>query len=240
MPVQADASERRKRFYAEAAVAPSENGFVVTLDGRTPGSPQGWRLALPTRALAELVAGEWAAQGAEIVPAKMITTRLAWTAIALAAGRGREVAAARLGEFAGSDLLCYFAVAPEALVERQRRLWGPLIAWAEHTLGVAFRPTRGVIHQPQPGATVQRVVALAAEEDAFALAGLAAAAPLFGSAILAFALRHGRLTSEAAFALSRLDEVFQEERWGIDAEAAARTAAMSAEARMLDRWFAAL
>ena len=52
----ADPSSRLKRFYAEVAVAPSgggEAGFAVTLDGRTPRSPEGRRLVLPTQALAE-------------------------------------------------------------------------------------------------------------------------------------------------------------------------------------------
>jgi chaperone required for assembly of F1-ATPase len=97
-----------------------------------------------------------------------------------------------------------------------------------------------VVHQPQPPATIARIAALSTAEGDFALAGLAAAAALFGSAILAFALRRGELTAEAAFEISRLDETFQEERWGVDAEAAARADAMAREAVMLGRWFAAL
>ena len=48
------------------------------------------------------------------------------------------------------------------------------------------------------------------------------------------------LGPDAAFDLSRLDEAFQEERWGVDAEAAARTAARRAEFALLDQWFRAL
>ena len=125
-------------------------------------------------------------------------------------------------------------------MERQERRWGAVIDWAEQALGAAFHRTQGIVHQPQPAATIARIEALAAAEDDFALAGLAAAAALFGSAILAFALRRGELTAEAAFELSRLDETFQEERWGVDAEAAARADAMATEAAMLERWFAAL
>jgi chaperone required for assembly of F1-ATPase len=76
--------------------------------------------------------------------------------------------------------------------------------------------------------------------DDFALAGLALAAPLFGSAILALALRDGRINADEAMIAARLDEIFQEEQWGVDAEAAARADAMAVEAVMLERWFAAL
>jgi chaperone required for assembly of F1-ATPase len=230
------APERAKRFYRKAETAKAERGFVVTLDGRTPRSPLGARLVLPTKALAELVAAEWAAQGPDILPETMPATQLAFAALSQEA----PAAAARISAFAGTDLLCYFADGPAELIARQEVRWGPVIAWAQEALGVTFRRARGVIHQPQPPEMIARIEALAAAEPLFALAGLARAAALFGSAILAFALQRGELSADAAFALSRLDETFQEERWGVDAEAAARADATAREAVMLERWFAAL
>ena len=242
MSLPGHSAERMRRFYAKADVAAAEGGgFAVRLDERQPRSPQGQPLVLPTRALARLVADEWAAQGENILPETMPATRLAWGALALAADAGvRQGALARVTGFAETDLVCYFADRPRSLVEQQERRWGALIDWAERALDARFHRAQGVIHQPQPLATVARIEALAAAEDDFALAGLAAAAALFGSAILAFALRRGELTPEAAFDLSRLDETFQEERWGVDAEAAARADAMAKEAVMLGAWFAAL
>jgi len=232
-------AERRKRFYASADVAPVNGGFAVRLDGRTPKSPTGAPLVLPTEALAQLVAAEWAAQGDEIDVGSMPTTRLAWSALALG-GAQRDAAVERVASFAASDLLCYFADGPSRLVERQERRWGPVIDWAEAVLGVRFHRAQGIVHRAQPQATLDRIAELARGEDAFALTGLVAAAALLGSAILAFALRRGELTADAAFELSRLDETFQEELWGGDAEAAARADAMAKEAVTLERWFAAL
>jgi chaperone required for assembly of F1-ATPase len=232
-------SERRKRFYKTADVSPVNVSFAVQLDGRTAKSPTGAPLILPTKALAELVAGEWAAQADYIDPASMPATRLAAGALVLD-DAGRSAAVERVASFAGSDLLCYFANGPSSLVERQERRWGPVIAWADDALGVTFHRTQGIIHQPQPQATLNRIAELARAEDAFALIGLVAAAALFGSAILAFALRRGQLSADAVFDLSRLDETFQEERWGVDAEAAARADSMAKEAVTLGRWFEAL
>ncbi|HEY1426741.1 MAG TPA: ATP12 family protein [Caulobacteraceae bacterium] len=231
-----------RRFYSKAETAPADGGgFAVRLDGRPPRSPQGQPLVLPTVSLARLVAGEWAAQGENILPESMPATQLAWGALSLGEDDGvRAGAVARITAFAETDLVCYFADGPASLIELQERRWGAVIDWAEAALGVAFHRTQGVIHQPQPPATIARIEALAAAEDPFALAGLAAAAALFGSAILAFALRRGELTPEAAFELSRLDETFQEARWGVDAEAAARADAMAEDAVMLSAWFAAL
>lgn len=242
MSLPGHSAERMRRFYSKVETAPDDGGgFVVRLDGRQPRSPQGHALVLPSEALARLVADEWAAQGENVLPQTMPATALAWGALTLAADAGvRQGAVARITGFAETELVCYFADDPASLVELQERRWGAVIDWAERALGAAFRRTQGVIHQPQPPATIARIEALAAAEDDFALAGLAAAVALFGSAILGFALRRGELTAEAAFELSRLDETFQEERWGVDAEAATRADAMAKEAVMLGAWFAAL
>jgi chaperone required for assembly of F1-ATPase len=229
-----------RRFYKAVDTAPAEGGFAVRLDGRTPRSPAGERLILPTQALADLAAADWAAQGQNIVPDTMPAVRLAWTALALAEPEARQAAIDRVADFAGADLVCYFADGPADLVERQERHWGPVIEWAGTALGARFRRTQGIVHQPQPDASLARIRELAAAEDAYALAGLSAATALFSSAILAFALRQGELTADAAFALSRLDETFQEEKWGVDSDAAFRADAMAAEAVLLERWFAAL
>jgi chaperone required for assembly of F1-ATPase len=240
MPLPGHSAERMRRFYAKAEAAPAEDGFAVVLDGRTPRSPRGTPLILPTLALASLVAGEWAAQDENILPATMPATRLAWTALASRDEGARQAAVELVAAFAGSDLICYFADWPAGLVALQEARWGSVIDWAEGEFGAAFHRTRGIVHKPQPEATITRIREAAGAESDFALAGLAAATALFGSAILGFALRRGELAADEAFALSRLDETHQEERWGVDLETAARAAEMAAEAAMLGRWFAAL
>jgi chaperone required for assembly of F1-ATPase len=228
-----------RRFYKAVGVAPAGEGFAVQLDGRTPKSPAGRPLVAPAEPLAALVAEEWAGQGEHILMATMPATRLAWTALDRVAEAHREVAE-EVARFAGSDLVCYLAEEPVALVERQQKAWGPLRDWATEALGVELHSVRGITHRSQPAASLLRAEKHAEALDDFALAGLAHAAALFGSAVLAFALQRGRLTGAEAFELSRLDEAFQEERWGVDEEAAERTAGLAAEAAMLDRWFAAL
>jgi chaperone required for assembly of F1-ATPase len=228
-----------RRFYEAVDVASAGDGFAVQLDGRTPKSPASKPLVAPTRPLAELIADEWAGQGEHILMATMPATRLAWTALDRVAEAHKEVAE-EVARFAGSDLVCYLAEEPATLVERQAAHWGPLRDWAAEELGVTLEAAQGIIHRPQPAASLLRAEKHAEALDDFALAGLAHAAALFGSAVLGFALQRGRLTGPEAFELSRLDETFQEERWGVDEEAAERTAALAAEAAMLDRWFAAL
>jgi chaperone required for assembly of F1-ATPase len=209
------------------------------LDARTLRTPAGVRLVLPTEALAGLLASEWQAQEGLIDHASMLATRLAFTA----ADRVRQVrpaTAAEIARHAGADLLCYFAEAPRVLTERHNARWGPLLDWAQSALDLRFERASGILHREQPPETLRKVEALALALEDFGLAGLAMASATFGSVILALALQRGVLGGDEAFDLARLDEAFQEEQWGVDAEAAERTERLRAEAVMLERWFRAL
>jgi chaperone required for assembly of F1-ATPase len=234
------ARQGARRFYVQVSVVPDDaGGHGVRLDGRAPRSPGGRALNLPTRALAELIADEWRAQGDTVETAAMHATRLAHTALDVVPG-ARRLSEEGVLRFAGADLICYFAAGPASLARRQEEAWGPLLDWALAAKGLAFTRAVGVVHRDQPPETLDRVAALLAGLDDFNLAGLAFAAPLFGSAIIALALRAGRLDAVAAMAAARLDETFQVERWGVDAEAKARADALAREALMAERWFAAL
>jgi len=234
-----DLNPKPRRFYKAVSVAPEGGGFAVLLDGRRAKTPAGAPLSAPTEALAQLLADEWDAQGEWIDTAAMPANRLAFTALDRTPG-AREAVAGEVARYAGSDLLCYFAEEPAALVEREVAHWGPVLEWAEEALGLCFVRAAGIVHRPQPPETVERARALAAELDDFSLSGLAFGAALLGSTVLAFAMQRGQLHGQAAFELSHLDETFQRERWGLDAEAAERAERMRAEALMLERWFAAL
>lgn len=234
-----ESEERLKRFWKAVGVREGEGGWAVLLDGRSPKTPGGAPVVLPSQASAQLVADEWAAQGEFLEPAAMPAQRLAATAIDRVS-QAREAVADEIAAFAGSDALCYFAEHPTALVTQQTAQWSPWLDWAAQALGVPLVRAQGIIHQPQDPQAVDRVRSHALALDDFALTGLAMAVPLLGSAVLGLALHRGVLTGDAAFDLSRLDEAFQESQWGVDAENAERTAARRAEAVLLDRWFRAL
>lgn len=232
-------ADAARRFYKSAVSGPEDGGHGVKLDGRTPRTPGGSRLILPTAALAALVAAEWEAQGEQILPASMPASRLAFTAIDRVSQARAEVAA-QVAEYAENDLICYFAEAPAALVQRETEQWGPLLDWARDELGLPLVNAKGVIHRPQPQQVGETVKAMCLSETDFALTALAHATALLGSAVLALALRRGRLDGEQAFALSQLDEIFQADQWGDDDEAVERRDNMRAETLLLDRWFEAL
>ncbi|MBB4195100.1 chaperone required for assembly of F1-ATPase [Rhizobium aethiopicum] len=218
-----------KRFYTDVAVAEDEGSFAITLDGKSVRTPARQVLAVPTEALAQLVAAEWRRQGEEIDPVTMPVTRLVNTALDGVATNTQAIFEDIL-RFSSSDLICYRADGPELLVERQRERWDPIIDWAAHDLGARFILVEGVMPHEQPReATAAFAVTLARHQSPMALAALHTITTLTGSAILALALAEGRVMVEEAWSLAHLDEDWTIEHWGRDEEAEERRAKRFAE-----------
>ena len=236
--VKGEIDQRPKRFYTDVAIVADEPDWRITLDGRAMRTPSGKPLAVPSQAIANLIAAEWRAQQERIDLHSMLITRLAYGALDRT-DEAWTAAADEAARFAGTDLVCYLADAPAKLQQRQQAAWSPLREWAA-AQGVALEAVAGIMPREQSEASLAAMRAHAAALDRFRLAGLNSAIPLFGSAVLGLAVERGRLTAVEAFELSRIDEAFQIEQWGEDAEAAARTALGRAQAAALDSWFAAL
>ena len=214
-----------KRFYKEAATAAVEDGFAVHLDGKPVRTPGKALLVLPTEKAAELVAGEFAAQGETIDPVTMPVLRLVNTAIDGVASDPQAVLEDVL-RFASSDLTCYRADAPQGLVDLQNQHWDPVIDWAAATLKARFNLAEGIIHVEQPRESIAVLGAhLAQRAEPLRLAAIHVMTSLTGSALLALAVDHGALDGEAAWAAGHVDEDWQIEHWGQDAEAVARRSA---------------
>ncbi|APY14787.1 ATPase [Brucella sp. 10RB9214] len=210
-----------KRFYEKAEVAESEGGFAVHLDGRPVKTPARNLLLLPTRAAAQIVADEFAAQEKVIDPGKMPATRLVNTAIDGIAQDPQAVFEDIL-RFAGTDMLCYRADSPQELVSRQTENWDPLIDWME-SLGARFALAEGVMHVEQPREAIAAFsIHMASFKDPLALAALHTMTTLMGSAIIALAVAKGEISAEKGWAIAHIDEDWTIEHWGSDAEAIER------------------
>jgi chaperone required for assembly of F1-ATPase len=214
-----------KRFYRQAEAAGDGS---IRLDGKPVRTPARRPLLLPTESLAEAVAAEWNAQGGTIDPRSMPLTGLANAAIDRVAP-DKDVFARGLAAFGESDLLCYRAEAPPRLVERQAALWDPILAWARRRYDVDFEVASGIVHKPQPQATVDRLAHAVLARAPFELAALAPLVTISGSLVIALALAEGGTDLDAAWAAGALDEQWQAEQWGEDAEAARALAARRAE-----------
>jgi len=77
------------------------------------------------------------------------------------------------------------------------------------------------MHRPQPQRTVDQLGRAIAARDPFALAALSPLVTISGSLVIALALAEDAIAPETAWAAASLDETWQAEQWGEDAEAAA-------------------
>ena len=216
-----------RRFYREVSVEQADGGLAVLLDGRPLRTPLKRPLLLPTRALADAVAAEWCAQGARIDPAAMPMTGLANAAIDKADVHAPENERAALlshvRELAEHDMLCYRAGPSQpGLAERQRQEWDPLLDWAAEALAARLHLAQGIMPLMQPLAAVAAIVRPYEDAAPFVFVPLFAMATLTRSVILPLAVWHGRIAPAAAWEASVLEERWNMELWGADAQAARR------------------
>jgi len=212
-----------KRFYEQVTVGGKPPALSIELDGKPLRTPMKALLEAPTRALAEAMAEEWRAQGANINPFSMPLTRLANAAIDRVRPRRGEVIEAICAHGA-HDLLCYRAQEPLAFVLLQQKTWDPLLEWAGAQLGSCFVLAEGVMPISQPQETLAALARRYGAFGDFQLAGLSNMASLSGSAILPLAVASGRLSAAQAWEAASLDESWNMRMWGSDREAKAQLA----------------
>ena len=210
---------KTKRFWTDVSVNAEDGGFGVMLDARRVMTPGKQPLIVPTRAMAEAVAAEWAAQDGEIKPLTMPFTRAANSAIERVRPQQAEVAA-MLAAYAETDLTCHRAGTPAELAARQSQAWDPILDWAAAAYGAPLIATVGVLPVAQPQPSLDALAAHVAGLDEFRLTALHDLVTLSGSLLIGLATADRHIAPDTAWHLSRIDETWQAEQWGDDEEAA--------------------
>ena len=209
-----------KRFYEKVSVSQADGFFHILLDGRKLKTPGKQPLLIPSRYIADLIAAEWDAQESEIDPTSMPVTRLLNVAVEQTP-TNRPALVAEFRRYTGSDLLSYHAPDPSDLTQRQSDDWTPWLNWAAKR-GVTLKTTIGIVAISQPAESLDAAAEYASRLDDLTLTLLVHLTAVYGSAVLAMATVEGALSAEAAYELSRLDEIFQNEMWGEDEDAVER------------------
>src|SRR5437016_8107255 len=226
------------RNYKTVDVAVSDKGYAVLLDA-TPAKIGSVGLQLPTRALADAIAQEWREQAKNLNPDQMRLTGLAGTALTLVAASRGDVVERILG-FGRNELLCYRAGEPPELSARQKAQWDPLLEWVHDRHGIRLIADAGMSFIEQPVDAQVRMQEIVSASDDFELAALDAAATLASSFVIALALVERHIGAEQAFEVSHLDELFQAQKWGPDAEAEARRTRIITELKAVERFVSLL
>ncbi|WMS40873.1 ATP12 family protein [Acuticoccus sp. MNP-M23] len=215
-----DVPEPLKRFYTDVSLREEDDGHaLILLDGRTLRTPARAQLKMRTP-IASAMAAEWDAQQTHILPLTMPVTRLVNTAID---GVAAAVASVQddLVAIAGNDLIVYRADRPDGLVARQNAAWDPVVRHTEARFGTTLRLTAGVMPINQDEG-LARAVKASLPDDPLRLAALHQLSTLTGSALIALAVAAEALDLEAAWEAAHVDEDWNIDQWGADAQAAAR------------------
>ncbi|MEO0637627.1 MAG: ATP12 family protein [Pseudomonadota bacterium] len=221
---QSMAANLPKRFYKEAFVAAVHDAHGVMLDGKPVLTPARKALAVPTEALAAILAAEWEAQEERIDPRVMPMTRLVNTALD---GVSQDIGAVveDVLRFAANDLLYYRAPGPAQLIDRQRAQWDPVLDHFEQAMGVRFELTEGVMHISQSDQTLDALRGRVAHiQEPIEAAALHTITTLTGSALIGLAVHEQLIDGQAAWSKAHLDEDWNIEQWGEDDEAQLRRA----------------
>lgn len=222
-----------KRFYKAARAAETDAGWTVHLDGKPIRTPAKAAFIAP-KAVAHAAADEWEAQTGTVKPGTMPITRAVNSAIDRT-GPEYKAVVEMVAAYGGSDLICYRAEGPEELVQRQLAAWTPLIAWAEDRFGARLVTATGVMHVLQPADGQARLAEAVGTYQPLALTALYDLVALSGSLIIGLAVAEGRLDVTEGWSLSRIDETWQAEQWGVDDEAAALATRKEGEFRAAAR-----
>ena len=226
-----------KRFYKQVALAEAEDGWQVTLDGRKVRTQAGAQQVVPSRPLAQALAGEWDGAGEVLDPGAFPVRDMTDYAIDVVAPAPGAVAG-KLLAYGETDTLCYRAEPDEPLFERQEQVWEPLLSAFEAREGAVMVRVSGIVHRPQDASQMERLHARMLGENPFRLAALEAMTSLAASLVIGLsALGEESADEDTARALWRaasLEEEWQAELWGRDHEAEGRR--RKREADFLAAW----
>lgn len=220
-PAERHSASSMKRVYKSATIAPSPEGWRVLLDDHPVRTPAGAILAVSREAVAQAIAEEWNSQKETVRPATMPVMQFVCTALDRIPGLRAQVVDS-VAAYGRTDLLCYRAEHPAELADRQNREWQPLFDWAALRYDAPLSVVVGMMPVPQPEGAQEALRRAVEALDDFALVGLQTAVADTGSLVMGLALLEGRIDAEAAFRMSLLDELYQEEQWGTDEEAKKR------------------
>ena len=196
---------------------------MVALDGRVVMTQTRKPQIVPTEPLARLLAQEWRAQGEEIDPRGFRHRDMADYAIdVIAPDRTGQID--KLLAYGETDTLCYRADPEDALWRRQQDVWEPLVTALEAREGIRMERVSGIVARPLSDETTGTLRQRLERLDIFELAALHELASLAASLCIGLGALESEADGEQLWDAANLEEDWQTERWGIDAEAADRRA----------------
>lgn len=210
-----------KRFYKDVTTSRTEQGWIVSLDGRPLKTQGGQPQVVPSEALVERIAAEWREQGEVIDPASFRHRDMADYALDVVSADSSEVVRKLLG-YAETDTLCFRADPEDPLYRRQQEMWDPILETMEAREGVKLHRISGILHRPQTAETREKLRARLEALDPFTLTALEQTTSLSASLCIGLEALQENADAEALWNAASLEEDWQADLWGRDEEAEER------------------
>ncbi len=207
-----------RKFWKEVRVIELSTGFGIQLDGKFAMTPGKNPLVVSHLSLAEKMFEEFQNQEQKINPATMPFTRRTNTTIDRIPDTRNEIVDTLLN-YGHTDLVCYRATSPPELIKWQSKHWDPVITLLEKKLSIRMKTGEGIIPFEQNSLAIDAFSKKIHSFDNFLLCGFSELVPLLGSLVLSFSYLYGFGSKDHIWKLSRIDEEWQEKKWGIDPEA---------------------
>ena len=204
-----------KKFYKLVSHRAENGGYHILLDGKPVKRPSKANLLVPSQHLADEIVKEWAAQKEAIIPDTMPVTQLLITCQDRVA-QERDVMQAAALKYLDTDLVCYPAENPAALVALQEERWGVWRTWFENRFGAKLEITTGLAAIAQDENLRKSVAAyiMSLSDDHFTVLQLVTS--LSGSLVLALAFTEGEAAPEDVIKAAFAEEDYQGTIYGAD------------------------
>lgn len=147
--------------------------------------------------------------------------------------KNRQEIIKRLVEFFETDMLLFWGE-NEDLIIRQKKLWQPVLDWAEREFGVPLKTTQGIDVPKQEDSAEEKIKAFLDSLNDKQLLAFFKAALDMRSVLLAAALVKGQITAERAFEAAFAEELWQAENWGVVEEAEKRRNELKGELKEIE------
>lgn len=212
--------ETPQKFWKNVEVNQDVQGYSIFLDGRILKTPQKKVVIMPNKFIATAVAKEWQSQESHIKPRTMPLSRLVMTLIDQLQDNPQKQAQwmDEAIQYLETDLLLFPSPSPQELYMKEQMQWLPLIDWIGDVLHHQFHVYEGLVVSQYNHKAMVYLKEFIQNYSFWKQAAFATLVSVCGSAIVAFAVAEGKIDGDRAKKAVLVQEYYQRDQWGNDAE----------------------
>ena len=131
----------------------------------------------------------------------------------------REEIIERMVNFSLTDTLLFRNPDAVELIEEERKVWDPIVDWAKEKMAVDFKASESLEVPIENNASLPRLQVFLESLSDKELVAFYEVSKITKSVLLAAAFVRGKVNAEDAFRAAFLEEIWQADKWGHEAQA---------------------